>query len=378
MAHTFADTLTDTLARALFRRFAALFGLGFAVVNLALALPALLAVKTQAPHLPVGDLLRIVPDAWVAALPLTALAVAAFAAGAVVHGAARSRHLLAAALAGRPPWRLFWPLLLAAALAVPVLAAAIAHAVPEASYRLRFPVASAEAGVAELLGGAAAAGIWHEDLFVCGTAAGGGELHDAALAVQHGDVAAAAVGTRLSVRPLAPAALELSLAGGRLVRQRAGELQLNLGFGALQLSVSADDLLRPPKTALRSLAYYTNGELPCCGEQVRLLQRHGFEVTPEELRRAGATDVVVALRLAAALHPFLAVAVLVLLLARAAPAPAHRVALAAASILLGQVVQVLLEGRAHKVGDLPGPWIALAPAMATLAAAWAAAARRPR
>ena len=129
------------------------------------------------------------------------------------------------------------------------------------------------------------------------------------------------------------------------------------------------DLVRPDKSQLLSLAYYNNDELDRYGMQVRSLQERGINVADQIQRRASSKGTIIALRLTSAAHLALSIAVLVLILARPQPVTRKAISVAVTAIIAGALVQLLLESRAYKAADLPGPWVALASPLTTLVGA---------
>ena len=356
--------MRDTLAAALAKRFFGLLIVGFVAFAATVTLATLGAMRLMVPALSLPDLLGLVSDALVAALPLASLLVGCLATAVTVHQASQSRLLLTVALAGRRPWHVFWPILVSGVIGSTLLLAVVNHAAPEARYRLRFPVAETETGMADLLANAANTGWQGRDFsFRCARAVDG-VLHDVALTRDNTAIAC----DRARLDEQEDGQLQLTMEQGRLLQQDS-EVSLNLSFESLTLRQSMSDLVRPDKSQLLSLAYYNNDELDRYGMQVRSLQERGINVADQIQRRASSKGTIIALRLTSAAHLALSIAVLVLILARPQPVTRKAISVAVTAIIAGALVQLLLESRAYKAADLPGPWVALASPLTTLVGA---------
>lgn len=354
------------LSRTLLRRLLGVLAVAWVLVHGCVAVLALLAVKAQWPQLPAGDLLQAVPDAWLAALPLTLPVLPALAGGIVIRQATAQRLLLAAGLAGRSPIRVLAPLLWLGAAASCIAWFCAQAVVPEARYRLRYPVASVAAAAERL---AAATGPDGFDLGGLHLRAGGGGAvgwREVGLSAQEGARAVAVTARRLGL-VAEHTALRLEFAEGRVLQQADGELACNGQFAALTAHLDAARLLRPGKQQLLAAGYYRGAELARVATQRDLLVEHGVLPTPTQQRRAAAAAVVAEVRLAGAALPLLALATVVLLLGRLRPVGAVASLAAAAAIAVGVLLQVVLQARVDKGGVLAGRWVLLLPAVAMLA-----------
>jgi hypothetical protein len=357
----------DTLAAVMFRRCAGMFMLSFVVATISLTLLACIAIKLAAPVVSTGSLLLLIPDAWVAALPVTTTVAACVAVGVVVQQASDRKQLLNIALMGRSPLGAFWPVVAASVVLSGALLVVVHHSAPEAWYRLRFPLSSTSFDVdKQLLADSGAVMSWQGEAGVRGDQASSSRLVNFGICMND---ESAIVSETTDVKRQGDYDIQLSLKNGRMLK-RAPDIQLNLAFEHLSFTQSLEGRLRPDKSRLLSLAYYCYDELPRYGKQIRLMQSLGVECGRDSIkRRALSTNVVVALRCAAASQVMLYVTVLLMLLAQPLPASRLVILAAIASIVSGSVVQVLLESRACKAADLPGAWVACLPALTTVVGA---------
>jgi hypothetical protein len=372
----------DTMALALFRRFLQTTAALLLAVHLASGSLVLLALRVIAPRLPWLETGKLMADAWVAALDVTL--TCCFAAGAcfTVHEAASQRHLLSAAMAGRAPWRVFWPLQLMTLACAPGCWWLCSSVAPQANYHLRFPVAAAEVELSQLLG-LVDRGIDLWGMSWRGRQAGSGALADVELTSSSPKAALAVVARRAEVDLLpagaspeaavAEPSLRVRFENGRILQRDQRELAVNASFAHLELVTDGRDLMRPDKANLLALNYYRDAELDEYVRQVDSYVGCGVELRPQEYRRRQAVPAVRALRLAAALQPWLSVATMIWLLARVLPARRSTVSVACTAVALGLLARILLEARICKVGDLHTPWLALVPAATTIGIAAACA-----
>lgn len=357
----------DTLAAVMFRRCAGMFMLGFVVATIALTLVACIAIKLAAPMVSTSILLLLVPDAWVAALPITATVAACVAVGVVVQQASKHKQLLNIALMGRRPLAVFWPVVAASGVLSGTLLYVVHHSAPEAMYRLRYPLSVTSPDVDKhSLADSGVLMSWLSKTGVRGDQASSSQLVNAGICIGS---EYAIVSETIDVKRQGDYDIQLSLKNGRILK-RAPDIQLNLAFERLSFTQSLEGRLRPGKSRLLSLAYYCYDELSRYGKQISLMQSLGVECQRDAFkRRALSTDVVVALRCAAATQVTLYVIVLLVLLALPRPASRFVIMGAITSIISGSIVQALLEVRACKAADLPGPWVACLPALTTVVVA---------
>ncbi|MBK8100109.1 MAG: hypothetical protein IPK26_23660 [Planctomycetes bacterium] len=358
----------DPLARALLTRYCRLLALSAIAIAGTLAALVVTALHILEPSLPGADLLDLTLDTLIAAFPLSAVLVIAGPAAIVIHDAARRRVLLAVALTGARPGRLARPILALAA-GSSLLSWWVTTAVaPEANYHVRFPIASAGAGIVALATAAAGQGVDHGGVYWRARAAEAGTLADLGLTAQAGANASLLVADELQLSPGDATSVDLRFGSGRFAAQQDGRLRVNAAFAALRTTVDDRGLVRPGKSSLLSLTYYRNEELEAYRQQVEQCREHGLAMTRAEAARADAVWAVAALRLSLAGFPVLATALVIALLARPVPLRCARLA-AAIAVFAGLRLQVLLEGMAAKGGDLvSGAW-AFAPGSLTLAVA---------
>ncbi len=361
----------DTLGRTLLLRFLRTASAVFVALSLVVLAATSLWVARSVPSVDPVTAFRFGLDALLVGCEAWGTVLACAAIGIVAQRAAAEQHLLIVAMTGRPTWRPFIPCWVAVACACVGQAWWSAEVVPEANYRLRWPVKEALPMAAEALrlNGIASLG----SLEVRAKAESDGSWSDFMLASRDGRTAIAVSADKASIGLHATetadeiGAVRLAVSDGRLVARDPERAFVNVAFDAMEMELDSDFGGRPSRSALLPLSYYRSSELPAYGQQMLISLRAGTKLQHAQVLRADSIEAIQALRTMASLHPLFAVVLMTLAVAR----PRARSAWIAAGALLivgiGLSIQIALETAACRLGVVQSAWVAVIPPLLCIA-----------
>jgi hypothetical protein len=349
------------LARHFLAIFLGRFAWVFGVVELFLALCALLVFSAAYPYVAPEKMLAAVPDMLLLLLPLT-LAFSSLVAGLLlVQAVRRAQGFLTIELAGRDPRALMVPILVFGVALSAANLWLLTCVLPNVDYALeRIAGAFVKSAPMTALRAARDGGMIRglDVSFESADESGVGEL--ALVGEDRSTVVTARRGTFDLVDE--GRSLELAARDGRLIHRDGERLAGNLSFETLRVRFDAERLAGRSKAELLELRYYTNAELERLPALASFRLHHGLRVWDRELARLKAVPAIRAARLGAAATPLLVLALVVAFLCVHAPgSERQRAILVTAACLLVVIPQPALV--LSLVGDdrtIPA-WVAYLP-----------------
>jgi hypothetical protein len=355
----------ETLSRTLLLRFVRTASVAFLALGLVVLATTSLWISQSAPG--VGalaalrfglDAILVGSEAWSAVLASSAIAI-------VAQSAAADRHLLMVAMAGRSAWRPFVACWVAVACACVVQVWLFAEVLPEANYRMRWPVQQAASIVTEALRARSSASLGPIEMRAI--AEPDGSCSDFVLAAREGgtamvvSAARASIGTQEDPMVRDLECVRVDVREGRLVVRDPETVFVNVAFDGMHVEVDSKLGGRPSRRALLPLSYYRSSELHAYGQQKLVTLRSGKSLQEHQSLRADSLDAIQALRVVASFHPLFAVVLMTLAVARPRARSVWAVVGAMAVVVVGLVIQIAMETAVGRLGVVRSAWAAVVP-----------------
>ncbi len=355
----------DTLGRTLLLRFVRAASASFVAFALVVLAATSLWLLQSAPGVRAFPALQFGLDAILVGCEAWSPVLAAVAIGIVAHRASADRQLLMVAMTGRAAWRPFiacWSLVFVACIVQSWL---LAEVVPEANYRLRWPVDQAAAMATDALRTAGHGAIGPVEM--CGNVGADGTCSDFVLAAREGRTAMAVCANTASIESREADDLDdvdsvrMSVNQGRLGVRDRDRVLVNVAFDTMDIEVDSKFGGRPSRSALLPLSYYRSSESSGYAKQLLASLRAGAYLQDAQVSRGDSIDAIRALRTTASFQPFIAVVLMTLAVARPRVRSIWVVVAAMVSVVSGLVIQIALETAVGRLGVVRSAWVAAIP-----------------
>lgn len=355
----------DTLGRTLLLRFVRTASASLVAFALVVLAATSLWVLQSAPGVRAFSALQLGLDALLVGCEAWSSVLAAAAIGIVAYRASADRHLLVVAMTGRAAWRPFvacWCLVGCACILQSWL---LAEVVPEANFRLRWPVQQGASMAMDAIRSRGSGSLGPVE--VRGHVGVDGACSDFVMAVREGRTAmavcadTASIGSREADEVDEVDSVRLSAQHGRLVVRDPDQVLVNVAFDALDIELDSKFAGRPSRSALLPLSYYRSSELSQYAQQRLVSLRAGAYLKDAQSLRADAIDAMHALRTTASFQPLFAVVLMTLAVARPRVRSVWVVVAAMAAVVIGLVTQIALETAVGRLGVVCSAWVAAVP-----------------